>query len=254
MSRPARTFFSASAWTWPWICWESSCERRWPRAARVLQDLHLHHAALLLDERGRDLDRVLLVELLDDLLGDRGVRLILEHLLELRVHVGPELDERLEVADVLGELVVERRQDALLDVASPSRGTRVLAAQIFTRVVRRRTWPRRRTCRRRSCRRARRRAPASTWPEPSSSCTPSAAAVLELLAVDVEGEVDGHDVALLRGARGLGRLERARAACAGARSARRPACRRPPSAGARARTPRRRPRRSRAAPRSAPCT
>ena len=54
--------------------------------------------------------RVLLVELLDDLLGERRSRRGPSAIFSsLRVHVGAELDERLEVADVLRELVVERR-------------------------------------------------------------------------------------------------------------------------------------------------
>ena len=54
----------------------------------------------------------------------------------LRVHVGAELDQRLEAADVLRELVVERREDALLHVLHVRRGTSpTLPAQLLARVV-----------------------------------------------------------------------------------------------------------------------
>ncbi len=45
-----------------------------PGATRVLGELLLHHPALLLHERRRNVERVLLVELLDDLLGEGGLR------------------------------------------------------------------------------------------------------------------------------------------------------------------------------------
>ena len=92
----------------------SACVELLAHAARVLGELHLHHPALLLDERGRYLDRIALAQLVDDLLGQHGVGAIFQGLLQARVHVGPELDQRLEAADVLGELVVESREDTLL--------------------------------------------------------------------------------------------------------------------------------------------
>ena len=86
-------------------------------AARLMHDLLLHDPALLLDERGRHVaagSRSL--SFVDDLLGEHRLGAILRALLELGVHVGAERDERVE-ADVLRELVVERREHALLEVA-----------------------------------------------------------------------------------------------------------------------------------------
>ena len=141
-----------------------------PGAPRVLQDLHLHHAALLLDERRRHVERVLLVELLDDLLGEGRLGAVFEHLLEARVDVGAELDQRLEAAHVLGELVVERRQHALLQVLDVHAEGARLARELFALVRLGELGldvalvvdlaPVRPTS-----------SSGSTWPDPSSSCT-----------------------------------------------------------------------------------
>ena len=51
----------------PWRIWL-------PGAARLGGELGLHHAALLLDERRRHDERVRVVQLVDDLLRERGMR------------------------------------------------------------------------------------------------------------------------------------------------------------------------------------
>ena len=207
MSRPARTFFSASAWTWPWTFCEVFVRDALPGAARVLDELHLHHAALLLDERRRDVERVLLVELLDDLLGERGLGAVLEHLLERVCTSARSSTSVWKLPDVLRELVVERGKDALLDVldgdveaspvlpASSSRGCasgNLASTSNLSSIF----LPSERRVELRE-----------DLPGPELELHALAAAVLHSLPVDREREVDGDHVALLGGARGLRRLE-----------------------------------------------
>ena len=152
--------------------------------------------ALLLDERGRHVARVLAVELVDDLLGEDGLGAILRVLLELGVDVGAERDERVE-ADVLRELVVERREHALLEVAHGDRERALLGAEVLARMLRRE-----RVLRRRLVADALADEDLVDLGERLTGAELDldalAAAVLDVLAVDREREVDREDVALLR--------------------------------------------------------
>ena len=122
------------------------------------------------------------------------------------MHVGAQLDQRLEAADVLRELVVQRGEDALLDVLDLHVERRGLPFQLLT-------WMLVGELGRHVDGRVDGLAGDPLFELRDDAARAElelhvvAPALLHLLAVDVEGEVDGDDVPLLRRARGLGRLE-----------------------------------------------
>ena len=110
----------------------------------------------------------------DDLLGERGLGAVLERLLELRVHVGAELDERLEAARRPSR-TRRRASGRTRSFRSLTRDVEVarLAAEVGARVLVAGTVDSDvELVARRSCRSSAASSSGSAWPAPSSSCTP----------------------------------------------------------------------------------
>ena len=87
-----------------------------PRALDAAREAVQQLARPRLDERAAGLDLRGVDERVDGGRAEPPLELVLELLAQLALDVGPQLVERVELAHLARELVVERRQDLLVDL------------------------------------------------------------------------------------------------------------------------------------------